>query len=246
MTLPKDAEVQRAILTVIVEMGGESRPRDVFPRVTKLFPQLTPADLSRTVKTGDNAWTNFIRFARQHLVQAGDLDKSIYGIWRITDKGRQRIGVGGPPPAATHQQIVSIVQESGRQPPATTHEQIVNMVREIGERLGRFVSTSEGPEYKADVVWRKSRYQAPTEAIEVCDRGGSLEKDILSLQWATDPANWGAVGLLVMADEKELARARKRRGQPSKIFLLSGDLVRQIHAMATSENIPLLQAIFNK
>ena len=72
-------------------LGGKARARDVYEEVTKLFPQLTEADLSETLTTGSNRWTNRIQWARQALVSKGELASAAHGVWSITTKGRARI-----------------------------------------------------------------------------------------------------------------------------------------------------------
>lgn len=230
MAFPSENEIQGAILRVLVELDGEGRPKDIYPQVTACFPHLTPAEVARTYpKASGSPWKDKIWWSGQRLIKAGEIKKSGRGIWRMTDKGRQRI---------------STVQETGRSPLATTHEQIVSMLKEIGERVGRAVTASEGPVYKHDVLWRKSAYGSPTEVIEVCD-SGNLEKDILSLQWATEPNNWGSRGFLVVVDDRDMEKAAKRLGKKPQIFLVSGSFVKELHAMATGDNISVLRAIFS-
>lgn len=101
MPFPPSAEVELAILRVIAGMGGEGRPQQVSPGVTSRFAQLTPADLSRTEPSGGNAWIKAIRWSRQRLVKRGELYREPRGIWRITDKGRQRIAGMPPAPSPT-------------------------------------------------------------------------------------------------------------------------------------------------
>src|SRR5690606_15228211 len=88
---PKKSEMEIVLLQVLDELGGSARPRDIYPRVTAKFPQLTEADLIRKLPSGGNAWTNRIQWVRLNLIQKGELRSPSHGIWEITDEGRQRL-----------------------------------------------------------------------------------------------------------------------------------------------------------
>ena len=44
MPFPKQAEIEVPLLQALVELGGEGRPRDIYPLVAKRFPQLMPEE----------------------------------------------------------------------------------------------------------------------------------------------------------------------------------------------------------
>jgi restriction system protein len=75
----------------VAALGGEARAKDVYEEVTKQFRQLTDADLSQTLPSGSNKWTNRIQWARQALVSKGELASAGHGVWSITARGRDRI-----------------------------------------------------------------------------------------------------------------------------------------------------------
>lgn len=89
--LPKQSEVEIPLLQVLKELGGQGKPRDIYPLVTAKFAQIRDEDLIETLKSGTNRWTNRIQWVRQTLVESGEMDSPAYGIWRITKKGRQRL-----------------------------------------------------------------------------------------------------------------------------------------------------------
>jgi restriction system protein len=91
--LPLQNAIEVPLLEVLVELGGQGKPKDIYPLVTKKFPQIRPEHLAERVPTGANKWTNRIQFVRQILVEKGEIDPSTYGLWRITEKGRQRLGL---------------------------------------------------------------------------------------------------------------------------------------------------------
>ncbi|MGA2971740.1 MAG: winged helix-turn-helix domain-containing protein [Candidatus Bathyarchaeia archaeon] len=47
--------------------------------------------MASRLKSGANRWRNSVLWARLNLVRAGELDGSVRGIWKITDKGRARL-----------------------------------------------------------------------------------------------------------------------------------------------------------
>jgi restriction system protein len=102
MPLPTQTEVEIPLLTALEEAGGEAIPRDVYDRVAQNFPHLTEEDLQLRMDSGAVKWWNHVQWARQRLVQKGEIDGSVRGVWRITPAGRARLGPikpgrGGPP-----------------------------------------------------------------------------------------------------------------------------------------------------
>ncbi len=95
--LPKQREIELPLLEVLVELGGQGRPADIYPLVAKKFPQIREEDLMETLPSGANKWTNRVQWARQGLVAKGEIDSPAHGIWRITDKGRRRLREPQPP-----------------------------------------------------------------------------------------------------------------------------------------------------
>ena len=89
--LPKQREVEVPLLEVLVEIGGQGKSKDIYPLVTKKFPQIRDEDIAESLPSGGYRWTNRIQWARQNLVEKGEMDSPAHGVWRITDKGRQRL-----------------------------------------------------------------------------------------------------------------------------------------------------------
>jgi restriction system protein len=89
--LPNQKEIELPVLEILVELGGEGKPKQIYPLVTKKFSQLTRHDLAETLASGQNKWTNRIQWVRQALINKGELDSPSRGVWRITEKGRQRL-----------------------------------------------------------------------------------------------------------------------------------------------------------
>lgn len=93
--LPTERETETPLLQVLVDIGGEGEPRDIYPLVTQKFPGIREEDLAERLPSGGSKWTKRIQWVRQSLVQLGQLDRSTRGVWRITDVGRERLaGLG--------------------------------------------------------------------------------------------------------------------------------------------------------
>lgn len=91
MPLPREKDIELPLLKALVELGGEARPRDIYPLVTRAFPELTEADLAERTDAGAPRWTNRIQWVRQTLTERGEMASPRWGVWAITEKGRQRL-----------------------------------------------------------------------------------------------------------------------------------------------------------
>lgn len=104
--IPKQRQIEVPLLTVLADRGGSARPSDVFEGIKKHLPELNEADLLELRPTGESRFENTVRWARQTLVQRGEVSASVYGVWAITERGRARleqaragVGAGGQKPA---------------------------------------------------------------------------------------------------------------------------------------------------
>lgn len=91
MVLPGETEIEIPLLEGLIDIGGQGRPKDIYPLVTKKFPQISGEELAKTLKTGGNRWKNRIQWTRLRLIKKGDMFSPSRGIWAITDKGRKRV-----------------------------------------------------------------------------------------------------------------------------------------------------------
>jgi len=94
--LPKQIDIEIPLLRALAELGGEGRPREVFPLVTDSFPDVPPEDFLEQISTGGNKWTNRIQWARQALIAKGQLCSRGRGVWAITEAGRKRLQISTP------------------------------------------------------------------------------------------------------------------------------------------------------
>jgi len=94
--LPKQKDIEVPLLEVLVELGGQGKPKEIYPLVTKKFPEIGDEDLAETLPSGGSKWTNRIQWVRQRLIDKDELHSPSRGIWVITDKGRKRIETKEP------------------------------------------------------------------------------------------------------------------------------------------------------
>jgi len=134
MAIPLEKDIELPLLREIEDAGGEARPSDLYDRVARHFPQLTQADReARYERTGQLIWPNRVQFARNDLLKNGEVDASTRGIWRITDRGRARLGVVSPPslpsltPTPTPSTIGELLDKERQQIRAQLHESLMNL-----------------------------------------------------------------------------------------------------------------------
>jgi len=76
------------ILKVLIDLGSKAPPSAVYAHLKQEL-NLLPGDLG-TRETGQIVWKNNAAWARARLVKSGKLDGLTPGMWRITEKGRER------------------------------------------------------------------------------------------------------------------------------------------------------------
>ena len=95
--LPKQKDIEVPLLEVLIALGGQGKPKEIYPLVTKKFPEIRDEDLAETLPSGGNRWTNRVQWVRQRLIAKGEIYSPTRGIWAITDKGRKRVETKEPP-----------------------------------------------------------------------------------------------------------------------------------------------------
>jgi len=136
MPFPRQVEIEVPLLQALVELGGEGRPRDIYPLVAKRFPQLTPEEQEERLENypSTRKWSNLVQWIRQRLVDLGQIDGSQRGIWKITAAGRTRLQGEGTSPLGTYQAQDSAARVAA--PPVTSLRDLVNTnMQEIKTRL---------------------------------------------------------------------------------------------------------------
>jgi len=87
MPLPEFATWINPLLTALRELGGTARPREVVDRLIK-DQRVPDSVLDRENQGGVSRFTNQVHWARFYLADAGFIDRSKFGVWRLTDKGQ--------------------------------------------------------------------------------------------------------------------------------------------------------------
>ncbi len=100
MSFPTQKQVEIPLLRVLDQLGGEAKPKQVYPKVAEYFPQLTKEDLEERLPSSASTvkWWNLVQWARQRLVEGGEIDGSTHGVWKITEKGRRAIEAAAEQP----------------------------------------------------------------------------------------------------------------------------------------------------
>lgn len=94
MPLPVKENLHLPLLKVLSDAGGSLSSHDAIEQVKKYYPRLAPEDLASRLDSGGNRLNNRIRWAKQDLVLAGEVERSTSGIWKITPRGQQRVNGG--------------------------------------------------------------------------------------------------------------------------------------------------------
>ena len=89
--MPRQSEIEIPLLKALVKLGGEAPSKEVYPHVTEQFPQLTEEDLAARMENGNGVWKNRIQWVRQRLITKDEMSSPAWGVWAITEIGRQRI-----------------------------------------------------------------------------------------------------------------------------------------------------------
>lgn len=258
MSFPSQAEVQVPLLQEIEAMGGQAKPnQSLLLRVARHFPQISEADLQEKKKDGANRWCNWVAFSRLQLVHKGELDGAQRGIWKITEKGRKRLGIVPPPPPPPPPnapdklaeeinkllgKLVELAKKAEGEEPLPSHDELVQRVKEMGEKLGKVVEVKWGPVYKHDCVWKDNPYANPKLVMEVCDKG-NLDKDIASLLWAVK--NWGANSILVIFDESDFHAAQRKLAHEKQVCPVKADDLLKVHSLLQAGYIQVIKSIFD-
>jgi 5-methylcytosine-specific restriction protein A len=92
MPFPKYKDIEIPLLLELARHPEGAGPVDLYDVVAKHFA-LTPEELSLSNASEPHRtkWETAVRFVRKDLKKNGELDGDDYGIWRITEKGLQRI-----------------------------------------------------------------------------------------------------------------------------------------------------------
>lgn len=125
MPIPSQKDIQIPLLHLIHDKGGKVKPGDVYDRLADYF-RLTEKDRKEMQPCGvSRKFDNRVAWARNSLCSQGFLDRSIHGIWKITEKGRKALSnlglINTPFPGANNK------SEKGKDP---DDEELLELVLE--------------------------------------------------------------------------------------------------------------------
>jgi restriction system protein len=89
MPLPEFATWINPLLAALRELGGSARPREVVDRLAQ-DQRVPDAVLDRENQGGVSRFSNQVHWARFYLAEAGFIDRSQRGVWRLTEKDKRR------------------------------------------------------------------------------------------------------------------------------------------------------------
>ena len=93
-TLPEFARWINPVLCALHELGGSARPREVVERVAH-NEHVSDAALDQLNPAGGQRFPNQVHWARFYLADAGYIDRSKHGVWKLTDTGADLSALDG-------------------------------------------------------------------------------------------------------------------------------------------------------
>ncbi|MDP3514886.1 MAG: restriction endonuclease [Sulfuritalea sp.] len=103
------------VLKALRELGGSARPREVVELVAR-NEHVTDEVLDQINPAGGQRFPNQVHWARFYLAEAGFIDRSRHGVWKLTDKG----AATGPLDEHAIKAIIEEVIERSRNPKAAS------------------------------------------------------------------------------------------------------------------------------
>jgi restriction system protein len=79
MAFPKQSKVALPILQALVDLGGQAKPKQIYPRVASFFPALTTEEQEQRMESSPSVrkWWNLVQWERQKAVDRGEIDRSV-------------------------------------------------------------------------------------------------------------------------------------------------------------------------
>ena len=91
MPFPTQREIEVPLLRMLERLGGQAKPRDLYESLADEFGLSSEERTERMESSNAVRWWNAVQWARQRLVQVGEVDRTVRGLWVLTDLGRKRI-----------------------------------------------------------------------------------------------------------------------------------------------------------
>lgn len=135
MPIPSEKDIQIPLLHLIHATGGEVKPSDVYDKIADYF-RLTEEERQEMQPSGANRkFDNRVAWARFIFCQKGFIDRTLRGVWKITEKGKKelsRLGLLDKPfPIATSLQGQGgLTSTKGAEGPESDDEEILKLILE--------------------------------------------------------------------------------------------------------------------
>ena len=137
MPIPPQKDIQIPLLHLIHCIGGEAKPSEVYAKLADYF-RLTEKERQEMQPSGfHKKFNNTVAWARNSLCSQGLLDRTIRGVWKITEKGRRELSRLGlidkpfPKSASSKGQGVLITTKGTKEPKSDDEELIEFILQEI-------------------------------------------------------------------------------------------------------------------
>jgi hypothetical protein len=187
MSFPIFSTLQTPILQELNAVGGSEDVRFLYERLTAYFPQINENDLQKIEK-----WRKLVQKAGKELDEIGLLTRT-QGIWKITERGKQRI----------ESETIQFSLQSA-EIKELNHREIQEMLGEIGKSLNYFTEL-EFEFY--DVVWREKENSPRISHVFEVQSKGNIDSAFAKLKRAYDAQR--TIPFLVVASERDTNRANQ-------------------------------------
>lgn len=130
--LETSTDYRPALLWLMGELGQE-RTSDAVAEFERRLGGLIPAEHRELTKSGYVKWENYVRWARQALVDAGLMGSGGYGVWTITEAGQKWLQ---DHPDGGKRELVALIRASKagkRKQSRSGREDVQHSIRLAGE-----------------------------------------------------------------------------------------------------------------
>lgn len=94
MSFPDYEQIAKSLLVYLYHKGGSSyslKPKNIYDPLADLL-DISQFDRKKPRPDGYSGthWENRVQWTRQKLVNEGDIDNKIHGLWKLTPQGVNR------------------------------------------------------------------------------------------------------------------------------------------------------------
>jgi hypothetical protein len=243
MAYPSAERIELPLLQELVATGGVEHARFLYDRLVAYFPQLGGEEVRAAVNGHMRQWRRLVQTAARELDARREIERE-RGRWKITDRGRRRVGE-----EALQFTISEPVPVEDAASEGLTHNEVQQMLVDVARVLGH-AAEAEFDYY--DVVWRAAEDSPRISHVFEVQRKGNVDAALAKLKRAYDAQR--SRPFLVVASERDTNRAERqlslaRTGPFHEIgrvtTILSFEQLRRLHRALTSVE-DLLSQIFER